>query len=254
MYITDRQRAIIIGTLLGDGYIYRNQYGSSYLEVKHAPRDGEYVRWMHHELRSLCRRPPYQRSDNGQWRFYTKYDPVMTVIHNRFYGGHRKCVPLDIARDLRDPIAVAVWYMDDGSLDYRPKSHCAFAFSTNAFTYEENTVLAQALRENFGIVTRIDTPTCRGKRYPELAIAAKSRQRFLELVKPHILPCFQRKLPPQLDPSETESRSHRDEIVGSRYSGYKQRSDAGPPHERGEDIVQTHKLVRVRTEFSQQER
>ena len=34
-----------------------------------------------------------------------------------------KIIPHDIQKILNNPISLAVWYMDDGSLDYRPKYH-----------------------------------------------------------------------------------------------------------------------------------
>ena len=68
--------------------------------------------------------------------------------------------------------------MDDGSLDYRPKDHYNFSLSTNAFTIDENKLLVNALKENFGIESSIQTPLSRGVRYPEIYIGAKGRDRF----------------------------------------------------------------------------
>ena len=89
--------------------------------------------------------------------------------------------------------------MDDGSLDYRPKDHYNFAISTNSFSIEENYLLVDVLRKNFGVEVSIQTPLCRGKRYPELYIGVAGRERFLSLIQPYIVDCFSdNKLPPFL--------------------------------------------------------
>jgi len=85
--------------------------------------------------------------------------------------------------------------MDDGSLDYRPKDHYNFSLSTNAFTIDENKLLVNALKENFGIESSIQTPLSRGVRYPEIYIGAKGRDRFWELISPYVVSCFSNRIP-----------------------------------------------------------
>jgi len=84
---------------------------------------------------------------------------------------------------------------DDGSLDFRVKSHYAFSLTTNAFTLDECKLLSDVLLKNFGVVSSVQYPICRGKRYPEIYIGKQGRDRFLKLVRPYIIPCFRYKLP-----------------------------------------------------------
>jgi len=95
--------------------------------------------------------------------------------------------------------------MDDGSLDFRPKDHYNFAISTNAFSIVENELLVETLEANFGIKTAIHTPLCRGVRYPEIYIGAAGRERFFSLIKPFVLSCFRRRLPPFVDHKSSET-------------------------------------------------
>lgn len=85
--------------------------------------------------------------------------------------------------------------MDDGSLDFRPKSHFAFSLKTNAFTLKECGLLSKVLKENFGLETSIQYPICRGKRYPQIYIGKQGRNQFIKLINQYIIPCFQYKLP-----------------------------------------------------------
>jgi len=86
--------------------------------------------------------------------------------------------------------------MDDGSLDYRPKSHYNYAFSINCFSVKDNQLLVEALQVNFGIKATIQTPLCRGVRYPELYIGVAGRDKFIKTIKSYLLPCFKKKIPP----------------------------------------------------------
>lgn len=194
-FLTKRQENIIIGNILGDGYLDKNPHGSTALEVKQSSDKREYVFWLYKELKTISRRLPRQREDNHQWRFYTRYLEGLTRFRTHFYK-ERKIIPHDIKRILTNPISLAVWYMDDGMLDFRPKNHYAFRLSVNCFSLQEVKLLVETLKENFQVEARIHTPLCRGKRYPIIYIGAEGRENFLSAVKPYIQPCFSYKLPP----------------------------------------------------------
>jgi hypothetical protein len=160
--------------------------------------------WLYDNLKCFCKSQPKQRKDNGQWYFQTRSLPELQKYGKLFYKG-KKIVPQNIDKLLISSLGLAIWYMDDGSLDYRPKDHYNFSLTTNSFSLEENWLLVKTLKKNFGIEANVHTPLCRGKRYPEIYIGARGRDKFLELIKPHILHCFRRKLPPFcINPSETE--------------------------------------------------
>ncbi len=68
-------------------------------------------------------------------QFATRTHPVFSEWHSRFYRGRRKVVPSEIDR-LLTPLAVAVWFMDDGAAD-----HWGVTFQTHSFDVEEVEVL-----------------------------------------------------------------------------------------------------------------
>ncbi|OGN19096.1 MAG: hypothetical protein A3I32_01285 [Candidatus Yanofskybacteria bacterium RIFCSPLOWO2_02_FULL_45_10] len=190
------QKRILVGTLLGDGYLYRDRYNDCYLEIKHSEKQRDYVFWMYENLSNFCPSEPKQRKDNKQWKFMTSSNKDLCFFRQSFYPDGKKIVPRDIKEILTHPLSLAVWYMDDGSLDYRPKSHYNYSLSTNSFTLEENRLLIGVLKENFGIITSVQAPLCRGVRYPELYIGVAGRDKFIETIKPYLLPCFKYKIPP----------------------------------------------------------
>ena len=189
--MNEKQHEIIIGTLLGDTWI-----DDKCLRIKQSDEHKDYVFWLYSQLSDLCKSPPKQRSDYKQWYFQTKFLKEISDYKKLFYRNKKKILPENIKSLLTSPLSLAVWYMDDGSLDFRPKDHYNFSFCTNAFSVKENCLLRDALKENFGIECSIQTPLCRGKRYPEIYIGAKGRDKFLNLISPHVLKCFSNRLPP----------------------------------------------------------
>ena len=115
-----------------------------------------------------------------------------------FYHKGKKIVPENIAKIITNPIALAVWFMGDGTLDYRVHSHYSFTLSTDAFTVAEVRLLQNTLLQNFGIESSIQTPSSRGTKYTKLYIGKNGREKFLETIKPYMLNCFAYKIPPQL--------------------------------------------------------
>lgn len=194
--ISELQKQIIIGTILGDGYIHQDRYGGCRLEIKHKNKHKNYVFWIYKRLKNICPGVPRQRKDNNQWRFVTGANDDIKQVKNIFYRKNQKIVPKNISEILISSLSLAIWYMDDGSLDFRPKSHYAFSLKTNSFTFNECKLLVKTLEHNFKIKTSIHNPICRGKRYPQIYIGKDGRNQFLKLIEPYVIDCFQYKLPP----------------------------------------------------------
>ena len=202
--MTVTQQDIIVGTILGDSYIQLSQSGKTHLQIKHADRYKEYVFWLYEKLKDLFPTSvPRQRKDNQQWYVNSSFSKDLNELHSSFYVNGRKTIPYNIKRLLTSPMCLAVWFMDDGTLDYRFKDHCAFHLCTNCFTKEETQRLIDALYSNFGIIASLHYTLCRGKRHTRIYIGAKGRDRFVDLISPHILDCFKYKLPAYRHPSET---------------------------------------------------
>lgn len=190
------QREIIIGNILGDGSLEFNGNVGTRLQIKQSFKHKEYVMWLYEKLKNLCSTKPKQREDNKQWYFSTRALKELTALHRLFYSQGRKRISRNISELLISSLSLAVWYMDDGSLDYRPKDHYAFVLSTDSFSLKEVWVLSKTIKRNFGINTSVYNSLCRNKRYPKIYIGSEGRDKFLSLIKPYILNCFSHKLLP----------------------------------------------------------
>ena len=204
--LTKRQQYILVGSILGDGCVYTGKAKNPCYYIKQCKKNKSYLFWLYEELRNLCPSSPKQRRDNEQWYFYSSRLEILKPLRKVFYGDGRKRIPEEINNLLVSPLSLAIWYMEDGTLDYREKDHCAFSLTVNCFTVKEVKLLSLVLENNFGIVSTVQNPLCRGKRYPKLYIGARGRERFLNLIEPYVHKCFVYKLPQnRVSPSETNS-------------------------------------------------
>lgn len=93
---------------------------------------------------------------------------------------------MDIQDLLKDPLSLAIWYQDDGTLDKRSKYHWNAMFATYCFPYNDCELLATAVRQNFDIEMSVCRCQMRGKMYYRLYVLSKSMRRFIEVVRPYI--------------------------------------------------------------------
>ncbi len=174
--IIQLQDALIIGGLLGDMHIQKTSASTNRcrLRICHSLRQKKYVDWKHSVLLTpFCKKtkPPYV--DNRQpitpaYLFYTSYRDEFLLYHTAWYQrkglGSRitKIVPANIKQLLVDPIALAVWYLDDGT---KRSGYNACRFATQSFSLKENKLLALCLKDNFGLVATIEVwrPTASNK-------------------------------------------------------------------------------------------
>ena len=92
--LTQIQRSLIIGSLLGDGYV-RIVKGrrNAFLEINHAFSMKEYVDWKYEILKDIVISPPKMRKGNGHrvaYRFFTRQHPEITELFKLFYKDGKK--------------------------------------------------------------------------------------------------------------------------------------------------------------------
>jgi recombination protein RecA len=181
--LTETQQSIIIGSLLGDGAMRCK--AKALLEINHCYEQRAYVDWKYRHLIDLVRTGPKARIGNGSrvaYRFTTLSLAQLTPYYTAFYGGQTKSIP-----DLElTPLALAVWFMDDGSKSYR-----TVYLNTQQFDTASQERLKEQLLRQFGIEASLN----RDKMYHRLRLSVGSMPRFRELIEPHLLQEFAYKLP-----------------------------------------------------------
>lgn len=185
--LTDRQRAIIVGLVLGDGHLETQNNGRTYrLKVEHAEPQGDYVRWLFDELREwIPAGEPYVKvRKNGERNigFNTYSHPSLRYYGQQFYEKKVKRMPKIIAKMI-EPASVAVWFMDDGSR--KSAKHQTYNIHTLGYSESDLKVAQEALLKRFGITTALHSQ--KGK-YWRLYIPRESASRFEQLVAPYLQP------------------------------------------------------------------
>lgn len=192
-------KQLILGSLLGDACINSNSDSGGYRCV-HFTQSDKQIDYFN-----------YKKSILGKYALGEKirtsgYGSLMHDIHtttnlelNKFLNEYcmkngKKFVTQEWCNEL-DPMGLAFWYMDDGSISNRDndKLGCRIHISTNGFSLKENETLINMLRGRFGIEATIgDKKTYKGY---TLILDVKNTERFCSLIAPYVCDSMKYKLP-----------------------------------------------------------
>lgn len=191
--LTQSQLSIIIGSILGDGYL-RIIPGRKdvFLEINHSIKAKEYVDWKYNMLKDICVSPPKERvidDTRTAYRFYTQQHLGLTKLFKMFYKNGKKIIPSSL---VLNPIILAVWYMDDGS---KSRKHDVY-LNTQQFSINCQKILLNKLRD-LGLKARLN----KDKKYYRIRFLKESVKDFNRVIYPHIIKSMQYKL--SYDPVET---------------------------------------------------
>lgn len=183
--VSNRQMAIIVGSLLGDAYIHpRGQ-----IQFEQGINQFPYLKWKYNSLRSLAYGLPkiidrFDRRYNQHYvgaRFWLRQ--YFRPLRQLFYPQGRKLVPNDIAKYITR-LSLAVWYMDDGNL-YEGKN---VKIATDGFDSESIEKIQKILLSKFRIETSV-------QKSGKIRISADSVQKFFKLIRNHIHSSMKYKIP-----------------------------------------------------------
>jgi len=114
-------KQVLIGSLLGDGNLHKtNKSINCYFREAHSPKQKDYLLWKSNIL-SRCFSMRFYNYNNFIWA-YSNCSSELETYFKQIYplGKGNKTFPDDLIKEI-DYLALAVWYMDDGSFDKRYK-------------------------------------------------------------------------------------------------------------------------------------
>ena len=183
--ITKRQLEILVGCLLGDGYIHpRGQ-----IQIAQSSKQLPYLLWKYGELESLAYGLPskVQRFDQRYRKIYSQHRFWLRQFFRSwrdiFYPKGKKIFPVKFAKYLTS-LSLAVWYMDDGNFSEGRNVKIA----TDGFDWNSREELKNILLSKFSLKSTLHK---NGK----LRISNESLERFFEIIKPHIHSSMEYKIP-----------------------------------------------------------
>ena len=188
-------RSLIVGSLLGDASIrplYSN-FPSTNMKEEHAKRQLFYVQWKAKILKPLGAKVfIYQRQYQGRLYqtqcYLTSHLPLFYTLRKRLYNSMHKGskVNFGFLLDLLDPLSLAVWIMDDGTLHPPGK---LLDICTNSFSDKDIDYALIQIQKRFGIQGYIHK-TKDGK---ILRFSASETRKLESITKEFILPEFRYK-------------------------------------------------------------
>lgn len=185
--ITSRQRSILIGMLLSDGYMQSNQGWNPRIGLKQSIINFNYLWTSFSELASICSGYPYSAKNIIRGKlfysvvFQTRQQACLKLIRSLFYKEVTKNkfvreIQLELFNYL-DYISLAHWIKGDGA-----KHNKGIILCTDGFTIKEVILLMNILRIKFNI-----HPTMyQLKNKPRILIF----KRDLLKIRPYISPYF----------------------------------------------------------------
>lgn len=189
------QKSVLLGTLLGDGSIEHAPPADSWgVAWGHTEEDAEYTHWLLRATGDVGNPNSVYTTTSGYGstmiRAATQRSSLIRAAFNGFYDydAKRKCVP-EWVKDELDPIALAVWYMDDGSLSHHESQDDRAHFAVNGFTSGECATLQLGLLK-LGIHSVLFD-----NKGPTLRLNRDDAERLFLIIAPYVPPCMQRKLP-----------------------------------------------------------
>lgn len=188
---TKNQRAIIIGSVLGDGCLHANWSKTNYtLKITRSGKQEAYVEWQYQQMKPFVRTAPRWYEPTRSYTMRTISHSELTVLYKEFYPQGKKILPQKIAKYMANPLTLAVWFMDDGNAARSYDITHGYHINTQSFTEAEQKKIAML----FGRLWNVNCTVQKNKGKFRVFIRSGSMTRFTDIVRSLVLPSMQYKL------------------------------------------------------------
>lgn len=202
--ITQSQKELLIGILLGDGYIYtRNNKKTHGIKFEWGYKSKDYIFHIYDLLFDFILKEPklYIRTNkkgitSKTWRMETFSGSQFNELGNLLLNSNnKKEIKKDLIINHLTPLSLAYWYMDDGGRAYyknkRSLTDMACILNTQGFSVNEVKLLINELNIKFNL----NCSLAFNKKKPIIYIPSGSYNIFYNLINPYIIELFRYKLP-----------------------------------------------------------
>lgn len=202
MVLSQQQKDLIVGTLLGDGNLQTFNGNTWRYRAIHKAAHEPYIFHKYQILKEYCDSPPKYSTfvDPRTKSVYSRFTFQTLVMSDlRYYGtlfyhqdanfSWKKKIPKNIA-NLLTPQSLAYWYMDNGALKWRGKSN-AVRLCTDSFSTSEIMLLKKVLEEKFLLKVSVQ----KKDDIQRLSISEESYAKLKNLILPYLIPSMYYKFP-----------------------------------------------------------
>ena len=201
--LSDQQFQIVLGSLMGDGNLSPNRSGRNGVRFRmgHGAKQVDYLQWKTELLGNVG----HSVHDNVKGARFVDFTPLPELAELQravYLGDGKKFLSEDYLKALT-PLALAIWYMDDGSFTVRSKGlqqrtaggSGRIEICVEAMTDGSRQRLCDYLRDTHGLDVRLRHSGATGKAVLVFSTAATAK--FQELVAPYMAPSMEYKLLPR---------------------------------------------------------
>ena len=188
----DLQKGVLIGSILGDGHLELNWSKTNYrLRIGQSVKQKDYLFWKYTILKDIVlTKPKYNKVGNSIF-FGTISHSEISEVARVFYKGKIKVIPENIQKFIRNPIIMAVWFMDDGNAIIRNGKIYGYHLNTQSYTKEENEKTSFLLRSIYNLESLLEIN--HGK-YRLRIMKKLSRDRFRKIIESYVIDSMKYKL------------------------------------------------------------
>jgi len=195
------QVQVILGALLGDGSLskpLRTDDASARFRMGHGAKQAAYLDWKV----SLLANIPHAKTANAKGAVFADFSPLAELAELReavYFGDGKKHITWDYLKNLT-PLALAVWYMDDGSFTLRSKGvqertaggTGRIEICVEAMSPGSRDRLACYLRDTYGLHVKLEHRGAR--KMSVLRFSTSASEKFQKLIAPYVHPSMEYKL------------------------------------------------------------
>jgi len=194
--LSEEQRQIILGTLLGDGHLLKR----GALKIGHSHAQAGYLRHVHRLLAPISKPIKFREKvmDSGtvayEFTLLTRTHRWLKYARQVFYPEGKRVFPEEVLTRLA-PRSLAFWYFDDGHLDSNLPS-----FALGDISLVEAEAVVSWVGQRFALDTYLkpqSTETCK-----LMGIRARTTDIFFALIQPFVIPDLLYKLPRKFWPTD----------------------------------------------------
>ena len=199
--LSEQQWQIVLGSLMGDGNLSANQRSGTRFRLGHGAKQASYLDWKVALLGNIG----HTRTTNNTGAVFADFTPLPELAELQravYFGDDKKHLSWEYLKALT-PLALAVWYMDDGCFTVRSKGLQArtaggsgrIEICLDGMSAGSRERLISHLRDVYALDVKLTTRGAR--RQAVLQFSTSATVKFQELVAPYMSPAMEYKLLPR---------------------------------------------------------
>lgn len=193
--MTQKQKNALIGMILGDAYLQMTGKNNARIRLEHALAQKDYLIWkvgilanyFQSKVQILDRKHIKWNRVYSYARIQSTSSPEFGKMQKLFYLNSKKVIPKDISSIFKNPLTLAIWFMDDGYYYHRDKM--AYIYISNHDKESIDNLLA-CLKNNFNLLPVLKTK----KKGLVLIFSVKETSKLVELIRKYIIPSMSYKV------------------------------------------------------------